>query len=66
MLVLGCKEMLAIDNGQKLDFLVSLLPPRPLECEGVEPIKRPWGRGVGRWRPDHLNGEEGPTRGRPP
>lgn len=27
--------MLAIDNGQKLDFLVWLLPPRPLECEGA-------------------------------
>lgn len=62
MLVLGCKEMPAVDNGQKLDFLVWLLPPRPLECGGVETTKRPWGLGVGRWRPDHLTAEEGQAR----
>lgn len=59
MLVLGCSADAGSDNGQELDFLVWLLPPRPLECEGGGTIKRPQGLGVGRWRPDHLNGEEG-------
>lgn len=36
------------DNGQELDFLVWLLPPRPLECEGGGTVKRPWGLGVNR------------------
>lgn len=58
MLVLGCSADASGDNGQELDFLVWLLPPRPLECEGGT-SKRPQGLGVGRWRPDHLNGEEG-------
>lgn len=57
MLVLSCSADASSDNGQELDFLVWLLPPRPLECEGG-PSKRPQGLGVGRWRPDHLNGEE--------
>ena len=34
MLVLGCSADASSDNGQELDFLVWLLPPRPLECEG--------------------------------
>lgn len=34
MLVLGCSADVNSDNGQELDFLVWLLPPRPLECEG--------------------------------
>lgn len=57
MLVLGCSADTSSDNGQELDFLVWLLPPRPLECEGGT-SKRPQGLGVGRWRPDHLNGGE--------
>lgn len=34
MLVLGCSADVNSDNGQELDFLVWLLPPRPVECEG--------------------------------
>lgn len=34
MPVLGCSADASSDNGQELDFLVWLLPPRPLECEG--------------------------------
>lgn len=34
MLVLSCSADVNCDNGQELDFLVWLLPPRPLECEG--------------------------------
>lgn len=36
MLVLGCNADVSSDNGQELDFLVWLLPPRPLECEGEQ------------------------------
>lgn len=41
MLVLSCSADVNCDNGQELDFLVWLLPPRPLECVGGEWSKRP-------------------------
>lgn len=62
MLVLSCSADASSDNGQELDFLVWLLPPRPLECEGGPEQEAPgtWG-GQMETRPPKWRG-----RSRPP
>lgn len=49
--------MLAVIMGRNWTFWSGCCPQGHWNVRG-DPSKRPQGLGVGRWRPDHLNGEE--------